>query len=466
MTSGRILSAASLLLLCFSISACGTKSGPSAGAARSGVICQDVVSMPQNLDGYAASAGGGRVLLSPAVQAAAAAEQKERLFRPWRMTEPTRWVKTSLNKNFNMKPDRGYTEGGGPFPESLWQRLVANSNKEAYPSGLARGITLRHTNLRAMPTSAPFYLNPDKPGEGFPFDYFQHTSLPVGTPVFICNVSRDGQWRLVESALTVGWLPAKDVAEVDDAFVERWLSRPLAALVRDKVMLGTSTEHIGTLLPLSGAASPGRGHALSVYCPLRGDDGRAAIGTVVLGPGDAAPVPLPLSPAEVARVGNEMMGQPYGWGGLVERRDCSALTRDLFAPFGIWLPRNSSRQAKVGLPISLAGYSNEEKEAVILGQAKPFLSLIWLPGHIGVYVGQYKGKPVMFHNMWGVRTRYGDGSCDGRAVVGKAVVTTLRPCVERPDLCSPDSMLDRMQRVTVLPGGSAGMLSSDDAETP
>ena len=102
---------------------------------------------------------------------------------------------------------------------------------------------------------------------------------------------------------------------------------------------------------------------------------------------------------------------------------------------------------------------------MILGQAKPFLSLIWLPGHIGVYVGQYQGKPVMFHNMWGVRTRYGDGSCDGRAVVGKAVVTTLRPCVERPDICAPGSMLDRMQRVTVLPGGSAGLLA-EDAETP
>ena len=38
----------------------------------------------------------------------------------------------------------------------------------------------------------------------------------------------------------------------------------------------------------------------------------------------------------------------YGWGGLYGQRDCSSMLRDLYAPFGIWLPRNSSRQAKIG----------------------------------------------------------------------------------------------------------------------
>ena len=461
MTSGRILSGAALLLLCFSLSACGAKTGPAGKTAWSGVVCQDVVSLPQNLSGYAAAAGDNRPLLAPAVQTASAMEQKDRLYRPWRMTEPTRWVKMSLNKNFNMKPDNAYTEGRRPFPMDAWRQIEANSNKEAYPSGAARAITLRHTNLRAMPTAMPFYLNPDRPGEGYPFDYFQHTSLPMGTPVFICNVSRDGQWLLVEATLTAGWLPARDVAEIDESFAERWQSRPLAALVRDKVFVATSTEYIGALLPLVGAAPHGRGHALSVYYPMRGDGGKAAIGAVTLGSGDAVAVPLTLTPAEVARVGNEMMGQAYGWGGLAELRDCSGLTRDVFAPFGIWLPRNSSRQAKVGTPVSLAGLGNEEKERMIASQAKPFLSLIWLPGHIGVYIGQYQGKPVMFHNIWGLRTRNGGDACDGRAVIGKAVVTTLRPGAERPDICTPASILDRVQRVTILPSSSAGMFANE-----
>ena len=146
-----------------------------------------------------------------------------------------------------------------------------------------------------------------------------------------------------------------------------------------------------------------------------------------------------------------MMGQAYGWGGLDAKRDCSALTRDLFAPFGMHLPRNSASQAKVGRGIPLDGYSNREKEAIIMREGAPFRSLIWLRGHIGVYLGAWQGKAVMFHNMWGLRTRDASGGCDNRAVVGKAVVTTLQPGIERPDLCNPGSFLDRIERVSILP---------------
>jgi cell wall-associated NlpC family hydrolase len=420
-----------------------------------------VLVLPQNLDVYAAAAGEQRLLATAAAQAVSALAQKERLFSPWQLTAPPRRLKLSLNKNFNLKADSAYTENRRPFPAELWQQLESNSNKAAYPSSMAKGITLRHTNLRAMPTGMPFYLNPDTPGEGFPFDYFQHSSVPVATPVFICHAAGDGQWLLVETAVSAGWLPAQDVAEVDENFMQTWQSRPLAALVRDKVPLGAGLEHIGALLPLAQAGPQGRGHALSVYYPVREGNGKAGIRSITLRPEDAVAVPLMLTPAEVSRVGNEMMGQAYGWGGLAQRRDCSALTRDLFAPFGVWLPRNSSRQARMGSPVSLAGISNEEKEARILSQATPFLSLIWLPGHIGLYIGQYQGKALMFHNMWGLRTHDGNNSCNGRAVVGKAVVTTLRPGAERSDICSPASILDRMQRVAVLLGNNADQVEDE-----
>ena len=445
----RGISLALVALLLFAASGCGGKKG-SGKYPASGVICQDVLTLPQNLNTYASAAGGNRTLAPAALQAAAAAEQKDSLYRPWRMTEASRWVKQSLDKNFSMKLENAYTDNRRPFPSSTWAALEENSNKRAYPSQEGKGITLRHTNLRAMPTSMPYYLDPDKPGEGFPFDYFQQTSLPMGTPLYICNISKDESWILVETALAAGWLPVADVAGVDDAFVERWQHGGLAALVRDRVAVGSSSEHAGTLLPLaSGSAPSGLGNALSILFPVRGNDGKARAESVSLAPGDAVAVPLALSPANIALIGNGMMGQAYGWGGLMQLRDCSALTRDLYAPFGVWLPRNSARQAGVGRPIALTGMGNAEKEAVIVREAVPFASLLWLRGHIAVYLGTYQGKPVMFHNMWGLRTRDSSGSCDGRAVVGKAVVTSLRPGSERPDLCS--GLLDRIERAIVLP---------------
>ena len=447
----RILFSCSLLVLCLFVTGCGTK-GTGSRPVAPGVPCQDVLTYPQDLQVYADAVGPDKKLASLSEQQQAADRQKISFYRPWKTATPSKWVKQSLDKNFNMNPSKGYSNDKQPFSMAVWDELVANSNKEAYGEGAGPGITLRHTNLRAMPTRMHYYLKPDLPGEGYPFDYFQHSSLAAGTPLYICNVSKDGQWVLVESSVTSGWMPMQDIASIDEAFMERWQAKPLAAVVRDKTPVGDELCHIGTLLPISGSAPHGRGHSLTVLFPIRGNSGSADIITATLPPDAAVSVPLSLTPREVAMVGNEMMGQPYGWGGLDEKRDCSALTRDLFAPFGIFLPRNSATQSKVGLGFSLAELSMQEKEAVIREQATPFSSLLWLRGHIGVYLGEYKGKSMLFHNMWGLRTRDGQGGCDGRAVVGKGVVTTLLPGVERPDLCVPGSFLERFERLSVLPG--------------
>jgi hypothetical protein len=131
-----------------------------------------------------------------------------------------------------------------------------------------------------------------------------------------------------------------------------------------------------------------------------------------------------------------MAGEPYGWGGLGGKRDCSALTRDLFAPFGLWLPRNSSEQAFAGRFISFKDLSPAAKEALIVHTGAPWRTLLWTPGHIMLYIGIHQGKPLIFHNFWSIRTRDADGK-KGRVVVGRASVTTLHPGGELGNLDLP-----------------------------
>ena len=459
-----------LLFFLLALSACGGKTRDT-HSPYTGPPCMDVLVYPQNLHAYAEAAGGAKLLLSFCEQVMAAERQKEAWYRPWRLTRPARWIEESLTANFNLSLAGAYTNTHLPFQADVWNALVANSNKTAYGKGAGPAITLRRTNLRAMPSGRHFYRQPHLPGEGYPFDYFQHTSTPPGTPLYICNVSKDGKWVLVDGPLTAGWVPARDVARVDAGFIECWQSRPLAAVVRDGTAVGKISADIGTLLPLAMDAAPGLNQALHVYYPVRGTGGLfsawmwrarppgmekgasrlANMVRVTLAPGAATAVPLPLTAHAVAKVGTPMLGQAYGWGGLDGRRDCSALTRDLFTPFGIHLPRHSANQANAGRVIELDSLSNAEKEALIIDQAVPFRSLIWLRGHIGVYIGTYEGRAMLFHNMWGLRTKDADGGCDNRAVVGKGVITTLQPGVERPDLCSPGSFLDRIEKVTILP---------------
>jgi hypothetical protein len=92
-----------------------------------------------------------------------------------------------------------------------------------------------------------------------------------------------------------------------------------------------------------------------------------------------------------------------------------------------------------GARISLRNIPVGERSRAIVNRGVPFATLIQFPGHIMLYIGERDGEPLVFHNMWGVQTRGG-----GRAVVGRAVVTSLRLGAEIPDRQNNSLMLDRV----------------------
>ncbi len=121
---------------------------------------------------------------------------------------------------------------------------------------------------------------------------------------------------------------------------------------------------------------------------------------------------------------NELMGRKYGWGGMYEERDCSSTLRDIYASFGIWLPRNSSKQAGVGRVISLKDLTDGEKIDLIKKEAIPFETILYRRGHVLLYLGTYSGQIIVFHDTWGIRTD-NDG-VEGREVIGKTIISTLK----------------------------------------
>jgi hypothetical protein len=126
------------------------------------------------------------------------------------------------------------------------------------------------------------------------------------------------------------------------------------------------------------------------------------------------------------------------------------MVRDIFTPFGLWLPRNSGDQAVAWKFISLRNLSPAEKEALIVRQGAPWRTLLWMPGHIMLYIGARNGKPLIFHNFWSIKTREPDGT-RGEVVIGRAAVTTLHPGRELPNLEAPsDGFLSRLEGMTLL----------------
>lgn len=68
-----------------------------------------------------------------------------------------------------------------------------------------------------------------------------------------------------------------------------------------------------------------------------------------------------------------------------------------------------------------------------------------------LYIGQQDGQPVVFHATWGLKTRTRDGY--GRHVIGRAVITTLEPGVELPNIDKPNGiLLETTKAISTLPG--------------
>ena len=369
-----------------------------------------------------------------------------------RTTEDMR--KTSIRKRdveIYFRKAKGYKYGDVRWTQDEWDAMRANAGLKSFPNTAMYGITVRNADLREMPSHTPRFSEPTPDPRINPFDYFQYSLLPVGTPVFIAHTSRDGNWYYVETPVAAGWVDANDIGIVDEAFEASYKTGSYVAVLRDNVPLPGSLAgqvNIGTVLPLAPSQSDNT--RLAVLVPVK-NGSRANVVTLTLAHEDAAIKPLPMTPAQVALIGNVMMGQRYGWGGMFGDRDCSALTRELLTPFGIWLPRNSLSQARSGRRIMLDGMSIKEKEKAILRDGVPFLTLVWLRGHIMLYVGPYKGRPAIFHNVWGVRTVEG-ASDNERFVIGRAVVSSITPGSELRNLYRTTTFGDRVNSITVLGG--------------
>jgi hypothetical protein len=93
---------------------------------------------------------------------------------------------------------------------------------------------------------------------------------------------------------------------------------------------------------------------------------------------------------------------PYGWGGEKGGLDCSRLMMEIFAGFGLKLPRASGAQAKAGtFSIDLTTVSDESTRiALIEAAADHGVVLLHLPGHIMLYLGRNDdGRPMVLHSL-------------------------------------------------------------------
>lgn len=409
-------------------------------------VIGDISRLQQDHTFYLSGISAEQPIVDDATQKKLSEDYTRRYFSVWHQDRP-RCTREDILWDFDKYGENpGYGENQRKRDRGWTEALKQSAVLDRYPNRGERGIVLENTNLRALPTSSPHFDGLDS-GSGYPFDRLQVSAVAVNTPVYISHVSQDGAWVHVETSFYFGWLPARDVAPVDESFVRYWQNGRYAVMIRDSIPISDGNGRFYFKAPL-GAQFPILREDREYFYVGIGvpDENRQAVLKISRISRDAAAQrPLKMTRANLARVGNELINKPYGWGGLNQNRDCSLLTMDFFAPFGIWLPRNSGQQAhEAGRFIDLGNLSPDKKEAMILQYGVPYATLIWRKGHIMLYMGSHNGEALVFHSMWGVSTRDFMGR-KGRRIVGHSAITTLRPGIE---FCSGEaSGCDPLQSV-------------------
>jgi cell wall-associated NlpC family hydrolase len=433
-----------LALLCLCIlAACAPKSNPNAPIA-------DLVNLAQDAGAYH-SLEPEALLISKTTQEAAYQRFLDAHFGPWNRSIP-KYSADEVFWGLAQYADKTlYGENTLPRSPAWMDMMEAQSRVAEYPSLHRQAIAVTNTSMRVLPTHRPAFLDPTQAGEGFPFDYMQNSLLLAGTPLFATHTSEDKRWVLVESRFAFGWVPARDIAWMDACSIKRFKTGTYAAITRDDLSINDThglfrfTGYVGTILPVMQTTQ----EDLICLLPARTSRGFATLKATKLSSSTAQTMPIPATPANFTRLANNMMGEQYGWGGLYEDRDCSALMLDLMAPFGIYLPRNSSQQIEIGNFTNLSELSPAEKKQTVLDKGVPFLTLIRKPGHIMLYVGQKDSQPMILHAAWGLKTKR--GNTYGRRIIGGTVITTLEPGIELPDLTRPSGVyLDTLSGMSNL----------------
>lgn len=368
--------------------------------------------------------------IDPSLQKQLAGQFEKKYFSPWHLTATQlnfNHIKINLQNEFQrFAANPGFGANTQIYDKTWITNLRQNALLKTFPNLNEDAITVRDSNVRALPTNDPTFSDLRSVSQGYPFDNLQETFIPAGTPLHVIHASKDKSWYYVIAASYTGWLPNADVDFVNSAFKKTWQTGSYAVAMQDNIPLFDQQKklltktRIGNLYPIATANK----NTLTILIATTTDNNFAQVKSLPVNNEFLTQFPVPLSGKQIASVANNLMGKPYGWGGVYGYRDCSATTQDLFTTFGIWLPRNSSQQAMAKNFISLNGLSNAAKEKKINREALPFLTLIHMPGHIVLYLGKQNGHAMVFQNVWGLHI-YNLLENKDRIVIGKTVITPL-----------------------------------------
>lgn len=293
--------------------------------------------------------------------------------------------------NYYKIPTLPKYDGEKEIDDSTVNEILQNRNIDAISNSnnIQKGIIINRSNLRSFPTDTHFYDEKNTKD----VDNLQESELHINMPVLILHESKDKKWLFVLTYFYYGWVKSDDVAYAKDEDWEYFINNSSFGIITDyEIKIGDTTLDMSVKLPYEGINE--RGYKFSL--PIKGDNNFVDKSTIIVSMDKAHLGYLPYTKRNIYIQAFKYYNSDYSWGGMDSGVDCSSYVANVYRTFGFELPRNTSSQKdSVGDVVSLSGKTLQEKKKMLSDMDYP--SLVYMPGHVMIYLGLKDGKDYIIH---------------------------------------------------------------------
>ncbi|MFC3094050.1 glycoside hydrolase [Alteromonas sediminis] len=353
---------------------------------------------------------------------------------------------------------------GRELTDADYAKYEASLNREAIQESntVEYALVVKRTALRKYPTKDRV-LNS---GMDADLDRFQETGVFPGDVAAVLHYSADNKWALIQVFHYIAWAPVEDLAVGEKAQIKRFLDAPERLVVTgakvftnyvpDNALVSEVQLDMGVSLPLMNASNfKGSIYGQNPYAsyvvelPVRDEQGGLTFKPALIARHhDVHKGLLPLNEKNLLAQAFKFLGERYGWGHDYNGRDCTGFVGEIYRTFGLLMPRNSGDQGSTDYGINTRfkdASLHTEKTAALANMAVG--DLIYIPGHVMMYIGDYQGEPYVIHAVKGLGYNNDQGQFYSGTLNGVSV-TPLLPLRTSQET----SYLDRIYNIKRLYG--------------
>lgn len=353
-----------------------------------------------------------------------------------------------------------YDEHGDSVTPAQVAALVAAAQIEVIPAEqpLRFALVTDRADLRTFPTRLRVFSSRGNTD----IDRWQETALFPGTPVVLVHESRDKRWWFVVSQHYAAWIEKAHVAEgsrdqvLGYAHKTPWLvvtgATARTVFTPEQPAVSELRLDMGTRVPVLAdwpanhpvnGQNAYTGHVIEL--PIRTAAGGLELVPALLPrTADVSSGYLRLTPGALLAQSFKFLGERYGWGHGYDGRDCSGFVSEVYRSFGVDLPRNTGDQEvspALKNRVAFTAADGRDRRLAVLQDAEVG-DLVFIPGHVMMVIGHYRGVPYVIHDVTGVGYLGADGNYV-RVPLNGVSVTPLTPLMANAER----SFVDRITSI-------------------